>query len=113
MPLVMPRLTKIYTRKGDEGYTSLRDETISKDDLLVEAIGTLDELNSQLGFLLAQSIKTNDITECLTRIQHELFDMGGELHLPAHKIISAQHITWLEEKLDAWNATLPALEEFI
>lgn len=107
------RLTKIYTRKGDEGYTTLGENRLSKDDLLVEALGTIDELNSFIGFVMSQGIKDKEIETCLTQIQNELFDMGGELHLPAHVVITAEKVTQLEEKLDAWNKTLPPLQEFV
>lgn len=107
------RLTKIYTRQGDEGYTQLGDKKIPKDDALVEVIGTLDELNSNIGLALAFAIADTTIRECLTRIQHDLFDMGGELHLPAYKAITAEKVTFLEKQLDAWNDTLPPLKEFV
>ena len=107
------RLTKIYTRKGDEGYTTLGDRSLSKDDLLVEAVGTVDELNSAIGLVLALPIQEKDIKQCLTQIQHDLFDLGGELHLPEHIAITAGKIVQLEQQLDAWNATLPPLKEFL
>lgn len=107
------RLTKIYTRQGDEGYTTLGDKRIPKDDLLVEALGTVDELNSFIGFILSLQIKNKDIENCLTQIQHTLFDLGGELHLPQRIAITAQQVTYLEERLDSWNKTLPPLEEFL
>jgi cob(I)alamin adenosyltransferase len=107
------RLTKIYTRKGDTGYTSLGDKRLPKDDLLVEAVGTLDELNSYLGWVLASPIQSADIIACLTRIQNELFDLGGELHIPEHIVITPEKVTYLETTLDTWNATLPPLKEFV
>jgi cob(I)alamin adenosyltransferase len=107
------RLTKIYTRKGDEGYTTLGDNRVSKDDLLVEAVGTIDELNSVIGWVLSLQIKNNDIVNGLTQVQNDLFDMGGELHLPIHKVITAEKVTHLEQLLDAWNSTLPPLKEFL
>ena len=107
------RLTKIYTRKGDEGYTTLGKQRLPKDDLLFEALGNIDELNSHLGFLMALHINDQAISSCLIRIQNELFDMGGELHLPTRITITAEHITWLEEKLDTLNQTLPPLKEFL
>jgi cob(I)alamin adenosyltransferase len=109
----MPRLTKIYTRNGDEGYTSLGHGTLSKDDLLVEAVGTVDELNAAIGLVLAFEIKDTAIVKCLTHIQNELFDLGGELHMPEHPAISAENVSRLESELDAWNGTLPSLKEFI
>lgn len=107
------RLTKIYTRKGDEGYTTLGDNRLSKDDLLVEALGTVDELNSFIGFVVSQGIQDKAILDCLAHIQHDLFDLGGELHLPTRIAITAEKVTYLEEKLDAWNKTLPPLKEFV
>lgn len=106
------RVTKVYTRKGDDGYTTLGDHRIPKDDLLVEAIGTLDELNSCIGVILALQPEA-EITSALTRIQNELFDMGGELHMPEYKKINQEHIVWLEQQIDAWNANLPPLKEFV
>src|SRR5262245_33982528 len=112
--ILMPyRLTKIYTRQGDEGYTRLRDKSISKDDLLVEALGTIDELNSCIGFVISLQIQNKDIENCLTRIQHELFDFGGELHLPEHISITQEKVTALEKALDHWNQSLPPLKEFL
>lgn len=107
------RLTKIYTRKGDEGFTTLGDKRISKDDLLIEALGTVDELNSVIGFIVALQIKNKEIENCLTQIQNTLFDLGGELHLPERVVITAEKVTHLEHMLDAWNKTLPPLKEFL
>lgn len=107
------RLSKIYTRTGDEGYTSFNHERISKNDLAIEAVGNLDELNASIGLVIALSIQDEDILAALTRIQHDLFDLGGELHSPEHIAITADHITRLETWLDAWNAALPPLKEFL
>jgi cob(I)alamin adenosyltransferase len=107
------RLTKIYTRKGDAGYTTLGDNRISKDDLLVEALGTLDELNSSIGLVIALHIADKDIEKNFTQIQNDLFDMGGELHLPKYVVITPEKVTHLEHMLDAWNKTLPPLKEFL
>lgn len=109
----MPRLTKIYTRKGDTGYTSLGNNRISKDDLLIEVLGSLDELNSYLGLLLAQELKQTDIQQALLQIQNELFDMGGEFHVPERLTITPEKVIQLEHWLDDWNKTLPSLKEFI
>lgn len=106
------RLTKIYTRKGDLGYTSLRGQRLSKDDVLVEAIGDLDELNAHIGLIFATK-PPPDIAECLTQIQNDLFDLGGELHAPEYISITADKITHLEQTLDNWNSNLPPLEEFL
>ena len=108
------RLSKIYTRTGDDGTTGLGDGSrVPKDSPRVEAYGTVDELNSVLGVLLALPALPPGIIATLTEVQHELFDMGGELCIPGHTAISAAQITRLEEELDAFNAQLPALKEFI
>lgn len=107
------RLTKIYTRKGDEGYTHLGERAISKDELLVEAVGDIDELNAITGLIIALLKQQHDIIDCLAAVQHRLFDIGGELHLPEHKKITPQHIEALEKQIDHWNAALPPLKEFI
>lgn len=107
------RLSKIYTRTGDDGTTGLGDgNRVDKDSLRVEAIGTVDELNSHIGLLLACSPPPR-IARLLTRIQHELFDLGGEISVPGRQIISTDHITYLERELDDYNADLEPLEEFI
>src|ERR1700748_2142449 len=108
------RLSKIYTRTGDDGTTGLGDGTrVPKDGARVEAYGTVDELNSTLGVLLAVPGLPDPVVKCLTEVQHELFDMGGELCIPGHHVITAQHVLRLEETLDAFNDTLPPLKEFI
>lgn len=107
------RLSKIYTRTGDNGMTGLSDgQRIDKDSLRIEAIGTVDELNSHFGAILTYDIP-NDTRECLISIQHELFDMGGELSMPGHELIQAKHTEGLEKRLDSFNANLPPLKEFI
>lgn len=107
------RLTKIYTRKGDQGFTTLGERQLSKDDLLVEAIGTVDELNSSIGLVISFHMSNQEMEDNLTLIQNQLFDLGGELHLPEHIAITKDHVTHLEEMLDAWNKTLPPLKEFL
>ena len=108
------RLSKIYTRTGDDGTTGLGDGTrVPKDGARVEAYGTVDELNSTLGVLLAVPGLPDAVVKCLMEVQHELFDMGGELCIPGHHAISAAHVTRLEEALDGFNDTLPPLKEFI
>jgi cob(I)alamin adenosyltransferase len=107
------RLTKIYTRTGDDGFTNLGDKRLSKDDLLVEALGNVDELNSCLGFVHSLGSSNKALQDALSQIQHELFDLGGELHLPKRIVISAEKVTRLEETLDTWNKTLPPLQEFL
>ena len=107
------RLSKIYTRTGDDGTTGLGDGTrVPKDDPRVEAYGTVDELNSVLGMLLAEELHV-DIRSCLTRVQHELLDLGGELCIPGYTAITPEHVTRLENELDGFNAPLPPLKEFI
>lgn len=108
------RLSKIYTRTGDDGTTGLGDGSrVPKDSLRVEAYGTVDELNSALGVLLALPNLPQDVTASLTEVQHELFDMGGELCIPGHLTITAEQVTRLERTLDRFNDTLPPLKEFI
>jgi len=111
------RLSKIYTRTGDDGSTGLGDGTrVAKDDPRVEAYGTVDELNSQLGVLLAFADDAQlpaAIRAVLTRVQHELFDLGSELCVPGYAAIDGSMVTALERDLDGFNAELPALEEFI
>ena len=108
------RLSKIYTRTGDDGTTGLGDGTrVPKDGARVEAYGTVDELNSAIGVLLAVPDLPAAVSACLTDIQHELFDMGGELCIPGHRAITAEHVTRLERSLDGFNDALPSLQEFI
>lgn len=107
------RLSKIYTRTGDDGTTGLGDGTrVAKDDVRVEAYGTLDELNSALGVLLAEPLP-KDVAEALQPIQHELFDLGSEFCLPGYQAINAEHVQRLETTLDGFNENLPPLKEFI
>ena len=107
------RLTKIYTRTGDAGTTGLADGSrVAKDAPRIEAIGTVDELNSAIGVLLAEDLPA-EIRVCLNGVQHDLFDLGGELSVPGHTIMSAAHSKRLEDALDSFNARLPALKEFI
>lgn len=108
------RLSKVYTRTGDDGTTGLGDGSrVPKDHVRVEAYGTTDELNSAIGVLLAVPDLPRNIVECLVEVQHELFDLGGELCIPGHRIIQATHVTRLEEALDGFNDALPPLKEFI
>jgi len=107
------RLSKIYTRTGDDGTTGLGDGTrVPKDAPRVEAYGTVDELNSQLGVVLAQELPP-EVRAALTRVQHELFDLGAELCMPGYAAVEEGMVTALERDLDAFNAALPPLEEFI
>lgn len=108
------RLSKIYTRTGDAGDTGLGDGTrVAKDSLRVEAFGCVDELNSHIGLLIAQAALPADIRATLTEVQHELFDLGGELCIPGHQAIDDAQVARLEQALDALNADLPPLKEFI
>jgi cob(I)alamin adenosyltransferase len=108
------RLSKIYTRTGDDGSTGLGDGTrVAKESLRVEAYGTVDEANSALGVALSVPELPPEIRRCLTEVQHDLFDLGGELCIPGHVMIGAAHIERLEKELDGFNAELPALKEFI
>ena len=107
------RLSKIYTRTGDKGDTGLGDGSrVEKDHIRVEAFGTVDELNSIIGMILAHKIPQN-VTTCLNRIQHQLFDLGGEICIPGHTALEETYITYLETTLDAFNDDLSDLKEFI
>jgi cob(I)alamin adenosyltransferase len=107
------RLTRIYTRTGDGGSTGLGDGTrVQKDSLRVEALGAVDELNSAIGVLLAEPLP-EDVRGQLTAIQHDLFDLGGELSIPGYTRIAGAHVQQLEALLDAHNAGLEPLKEFI
>ncbi|MGH8258643.1 MAG: cob(I)yrinic acid a,c-diamide adenosyltransferase [Steroidobacteraceae bacterium] len=108
------RLTKIYTRTGDDGTTGLGDGSrVPKDDARVEAFGTVDELNSGVGLLLAVPGLPETIRVCLLGIQHDLFDLGGELSIPGYRMLTPEHVERLERTLDELNEALPPLKEFI
>jgi cob(I)alamin adenosyltransferase len=108
------RLSKIYTRTGDDGTTGLGDGSrVPKDSPRVEAYGCVDECNSAIGMVLAVAGVPTDVAALLTRVQHELFDLGGELCIPGHRAIEAQQVLALEQALDAFNERLPPLKEFI
>ncbi len=101
------RLSRIYTRTGDDGSTGLGDGSrVPKDDVRVNAYGTVDEANSALGVLLAVPLP-DDVRTLLTTVQHQLFDLGGELCIPGHAAIQAADIDALEKQLDHYNADLP------
>jgi len=107
------RLSKIYTRTGDRGTTGLGDGTrVDKDSPRIEAFGTVDELNSAIGLLLAHELP-EDVRDHLTGIQHDLFDLGGELSVPGRKAMTEDRVGRLEEILDTLNAPLPPLKQFI
>lgn len=108
------RLSKIYTRTGDDGTTGLGDGTrTAKEAPRVEAYGTVDELNSVVGVVLAVRRLPAAVVRCLTEVQHDLFDLGGELCIPGHRTITAEFVTRLEQTLDGFNEKLPPLKEFI
>jgi cob(I)alamin adenosyltransferase len=108
------RLSKIYTRTGDDGTTGLANgERVDKADPRVVAFGDVDETNSALGLLLAEPDLPPAVSASLTRIQHELFEIGAELSLPGYCAITADHVTQLESDLDSLNDELPPLKEFI
>jgi cob(I)alamin adenosyltransferase len=108
------RLSRIYTRTGDDGTTGLGDGSrVSKDSLRVAAYGTVDELNSAIGIVLACDGVDDVVRETLTQVQHELFDLGGELCIPGMVMIEDADIDRLEQVLDGFNDALPALKDFI
>ncbi len=107
------RLSKIYTRTGDKGRTGLGDGSrVDKDSLRVETFGTVDELNSLFGLVLTCEMD-DAIRDGLTRIQHELFDLGGELCMPGYSLIPEAWVDKLENDLDHFNEDLPPLKDFI
>jgi cob(I)alamin adenosyltransferase len=107
------RLTQIATRTGDDGTTGLGDGTrVPKNALRVAAMGDVDELNSQLGVLLAEPLP-DDVRVLLVRIQHELFNLGGELSIPGYELLKVDAVLELDQALALHNANLPRLKEFI
>jgi cob(I)alamin adenosyltransferase len=107
------RLSKIATRTGDKGTTGLGDGTrVDKDALRVHAMGDVDELNSHIGLLLCEPLPA-DLREELISIQHDLFDMGGELCIPGFTMITVAQVARLDMLLEKYNADLPALKDFI
>ncbi|WP_424681892.1 cob(I)yrinic acid a,c-diamide adenosyltransferase [Frateuria sp. YIM B11624] len=108
------RLSKIYTRTGDDGSTGLGDGSrVPKDSARVAAYGTVDELNSTIGMVLACEDVPAEVREALTQVQHELFDLGGELCIPGMAMVQDADITRLESVLDGFNEPLPPLKDFI
>ncbi len=108
------RLSKIYTRTGDDGTTGLGDGSrVGKDSARVDAYGTVDEANSAIGVVLAAVNVPQDIRALLTTVQHQMFDLGGELCIPGHAAITAADVDALEGQLDHYNDPLPALKDFI
>ena len=108
------RLTKLYTKTGDDGTTGLGDGSrTTKDSSRIEAVGTVDELNSWIGLLIAELQSDEPLIEPLTDIQHRLFDLGGELAVPGFQLIKAEMVSELEILCDQINEALPPLKEFI
>jgi cob(I)alamin adenosyltransferase len=107
------RLSKIVTRTGDDGSTGLSSgERIAKDQPRVAAMGDVDELNSNIGLLLTETLP-DAVREALVGIQHDLFDLGGELSLPGHTLVSEAHLARIDELIERFNTNLPPLREFI
>jgi len=107
------RLTQIATRTGDDGTTGLGDNTrLSKDSLRVQAMGDVDELNSHIGLLLCEQLP-DEARELLVEIQHQLFNLGGELSIPGFELLKAEAVLALDEALAHHNDQLPKLQEFI
>ncbi|XEG73848.1 cob(I)yrinic acid a,c-diamide adenosyltransferase [Pseudomonas sp. abacavir_1] len=113
------RLSKIYTRTGDAGETGLADGSrVPKHHPRIEAIGCVDELNSQLGLLLAdlqeaRSAALDQLLTVLAPVQHRLFDLGGELAMPEYRALDDHEVARLEQAIDAWNEELEPLKDFI
>lgn len=115
------RLSKIYTRTGDDGHTGLADgRRVNKSHPRIEAIGALDEFNSQLGLLLAELqdqlgkfAQLQEVIDVLAPCQHRIFDMGGELAMPEYQALHADEITRIEATIDQWNVLVGPLKEFI
>ncbi len=107
------RLTQIATRTGDDGTTGLGDNTrVSKDSRRIQAMGDVDELNSHIGLLLCEDLPA-DVRPLLVEIQHELFNLGGELSIPGFELLKAEAVLALDQALATHNAQLPRLQEFI
>jgi cob(I)alamin adenosyltransferase len=107
------RLSQIATRTGDNGTTGLGDNTrVSKNSLRVHAMGEVDELNSHIGVLLCEDMPAG-VRTLLVEIQHQLFNLGGELSIPGYELLKAEAVLALDEALDAHNEALPRLQEFI
>lgn len=107
------RLTQIATRTGDAGTTGLGDNSrVSKNSLRVHAMGDVDELNSHIGVLLCENMPA-DVRALLVEIQHQLFNLGGELSIPGYELLKPEAVLALDEALEQYNATLPKLQEFI
>jgi cob(I)alamin adenosyltransferase len=107
------RLSKIVTRTGDDGTTGLASgDRVAKDQPRIAALGDVDELNSTIGLLLSESLPA-DVYDALAGVQHDLFDLGGELSLPGHTLVADSHLARIDALLEQFNAGLPPLREFI
>jgi len=107
------RLSKIYTRTGDAGTTGLGDgNRVSKNSLRIHSLGEVDELNATIGLLLTETLP-DDVRALLTDVQHDLFDLGGEVCIPGMSLITEKQVDKLEAALDAWNEDLAPLKDFI
>jgi cob(I)alamin adenosyltransferase len=107
------RLTRIYTRTGDDGTTGLAyGSRVAKDHARIEALGAVDELNSTIGLLLCEALPPSERAR-LVLVQHRLFDLGGELAIPGQLSLTDAHVAALENWMDEYNATLGSLKEFI
>jgi cob(I)alamin adenosyltransferase len=107
------RLSKITTRTGDAGQTGLGNGSrVAKDSARIAALGDIDELNSAIGVLLAEEVSA-ELRPVLEQVQHDLFDLGGELSIPGHALLADSQVEALEQRLEQWNAELAPLKEFI
>ncbi len=107
------RLSKIYTRQGDDGTTGLGDGSrTNKDSDRIEALGAVDELNSFIGQILCHQVPA-EVEECLLSVQHTLFDIGGEICIPSFRMVQAERVEYIENCLDSFNAELEPLKDFI
>jgi len=111
------RLSRIVTRTGDAGTTGLGDGSrVAKDAARIDAIGAVDELNSTIGVLLAEIVQTGlpgDVATTLVDVQHDLFDLGGELSIPGYAAVTEAHVVRLEDGVERYNAGLAPLKEFV
>src|SRR5579863_3907131 len=108
------RLSRIVTRTGDDGSTGLGDGSrVRKDTARIDALGSVDELNCALGVLLSNPLDDEPAAACLTEIQHDLFDLGGELAIPGSSAVNDDRVVWLEARVAEFNHELPPLKEFV
>jgi len=108
------RLSRIVTRTGDDGSTGLGDGTrVRKDTARIEALGSVDELNCTIGVLQSNQLPDDTAAACLTEVQHDLFDLGGELAVPGMVLIDQERVAWLDQQLEQFNRSLPPLKEFV